>query len=192
MDKNNIIIGEFIDSINTKIDFLGCNSKIKIGDNVRAYNLRLKLYNNCYIEIGDDCVLRGSFLTHDECTILLGKNVRVNGNMNISSAEKRTVIIGDNCLISSVTIRPSDMHPIYDIETNNRINHPKDIKIGNNCWFGEDVFILKGVTIGNNSVVGAKSVVTKAVPRNVIVAGNPAQIIKTNIYWKHNLNEDKK
>lgn len=187
---NNKILGEFSDSLNAKIDFLGANSIVKIGHNVRAYNLKLKVYSNCYIEIGDNSLLRGSFLTHDECKIILGKNVRVNGNMNISVAEKRTVSIGDNCLISSVTIRPSDMHPIYDLETNARVNLPNDIIIKNNCWIGEDVFILKGVIVGSNSMIGAKSVLTKSVPKNTIVAGNPAKIIRTNIYWKHNLRED--
>lgn len=55
------------------------------------------------------------------------------------------------------------------------------IIIGENCWIGANVRICKGVTIGNNSIVAACSVVTKDVPANCIVAGNPARIVKTDI-----------
>lgn len=55
------------------------------------------------------------------------------------------------------------------------------VKIGENCWIGRNVSIMKGVTIGDNSVVAANSVVTKDVPANCIVAGNPAKVVKTDI-----------
>ena len=55
------------------------------------------------------------------------------------------------------------------------------IIIGENCWIGTNVRICKGVTIGDNSVIAACSVVTKDVPANCIVAGNPAKIVKSNI-----------
>ena len=53
------------------------------------------------------------------------------------------------------------------------------ITIGDDCWFGGSVIVLPGVTIGDNVVVGAGAVVTKDVPSNVMVAGNPARVIKT-------------
>ena len=55
----------------------------------------------------------------------------------------------------------------------------KPIKIGNNVWFGANVVVLPEVEIGNNVVVGAGSVVTKSFPDNVIIAGNPAKVIRT-------------
>ena len=57
----------------------------------------------------------------------------------------------------------------------------KPIRIGENVWIGENVRICKGVTIGNNAVIAACSVVTKDVPANAIAAGNPAKIVKTDI-----------
>lgn len=61
-------------------------------------------------------------------------------------------------------------------------NITADVKIGNNCFIGTFALILPGVTIGDEVIVGAGSVVTKDVPSNCIVAGNPAKIIKTDIH----------
>ena len=70
-------------------------------------------------------------------------------------------------------------HPV-DVKTRNSgVEYALEIKVGSNVWFGGNVTVLSGVTIGDNSIIGAGSVVTKDVPSNVIVAGNPAKIIKT-------------
>ena len=66
-----------------------------------------------------------------------------------------------------------------DIEQRNKgLEFAKPITVGNNVWFGGNVTVLAGVTIGNGVVIGAGSVVTKDVPDNVIIVGNPAKIVK--------------
>ena len=70
-------------------------------------------------------------------------------------------------------------HPIGYKERNSGIEFAKPISIGNNVWIGGNSVICPGVTLGNNVVVGAGSVVTKNFPDNVVIAGNPAKIIKT-------------
>ena len=75
---------------------------------------------------------------------------------------------------------------LYDFEYN-KIGIPKPVNIGDNVWIGGGVTILPGVTIGNNTVVAAASVVTKSFPDNVVIAGNPARIIK---YLKENNEQD--
>jgi acetyltransferase-like isoleucine patch superfamily enzyme len=104
------------------------------------------------------------------------------------------VAIGSHCLISwGVGIADSDFHPLEPAQRlidsqalapffENRPPRPKlktaPVKIGDNVWIGMNAVILKGVTIGDNSVVAAGAVVTKSIPPNTIVAGNPAVTVK--------------
>jgi acetyltransferase-like isoleucine patch superfamily enzyme len=102
--------------------------------------------------------------------------------------------IGSHCLVSwNVGIADSDFHPLEPAQRlidaqalapyfKNRPPRPElktaPVKIGDNVWIGMNAVILKGVIIGENSVVAAGSVVTKSVPPNVVVAGNPAVVVR--------------
>lgn len=92
------------------------------------------------------------------------------------------IIIGDNCSISwEVEFIDYDFHRI---NTGNGYSSPSEkIVIGDNVWIGCQSIILKGVTIGDGAVVGAGSVVTKDVPEQSLVAGNPAQVVCENVEW---------
>jgi acetyltransferase-like isoleucine patch superfamily enzyme len=94
------------------------------------------------------------------------------------------ISIGDHCAIGrNVMIMDFDAHEItYEDGSQNRITAP--VSIGKHVWIGAGATILKGVTIGDNAIIGAGSVVTKDVPPNVIVAGNPARIIRQGIQWR--------
>ena len=117
------------------------------------------------------------WITHSGKLILNGGFI--NEGVTITCAKR--VIIGNNAHIArEAVIRDYDGH--YIEETTYRTAKP--VTIGDNVWIGYRAMILKGVTIGNNSVVAANSVVTKDVPANCIVAGNPAKIIRTNINWR--------
>jgi acetyltransferase-like isoleucine patch superfamily enzyme len=87
------------------------------------------------------------------------------------------IVIGNGCMMAHGSyITDSDWHGIYDRV--NRDETVKPVRLGNNVWLGDRSTVLKGVTIGDNSIVAASSVVTKDVPANVIVAGNPAVIVR--------------
>jgi len=133
------------------------------------------------------------------CSFALGENGRctigdfslLNGAL-IMAEEK--IDIGSHCLISwNVGLADSDFHPLEPAQRmvdaqalapffENRPPRPRlktaPIKIGDNVWIGMNAVILKGVTIGDNSVVAAGSVVTKSVEPNTVVAGNPAVVVK--------------
>lgn len=113
---------------------------------------------------------------YGEGVITIGDYVMISPGTRISASD--AIHIGDSCMFATgVYITDSDWHGIYD--RINRDPEPRPITLGNNVWVGDHATILKGVTIGDNSIVGAGAVVTKPVPANVVVAGNPAKIVKT-------------
>jgi len=107
--------------------------------------------------------------------ITIGNYALITPGVRISASD--SIEIGDNCMIASgAYITDSDWHGIYDrIERN---AEPAPIRIGNNVWIGDRATVLKGVSIGDNSIVGAGAVVARDVPANVVVAGNPARVVK--------------
>lgn len=130
--------------------------------------------------------VKGRFRIYDGCNIGIENNATLefgsgymNSNSKINCFNK--ISIGNNVAISeNVIIRDSDNHDIlYD-----GYEKSKPIKIGNNVWIGLNAVILKGVTIGEGSIVAAGAVVTKDVPPNCLVAGIPARVIKENVKWK--------
>lgn len=117
-----------------------------------------------------------------------GKNIKIGENVFINACckfqDQGGIIIGDGCLIGhNVTIATLN----HETNPENRTNIiPSPVKIGKNVWIGSDSTILPGVEIGDGAIIGAGSTVTKNIPQNTIVAGNPAKIIK-----KFDVNFDK-
>lgn len=118
----------------------------------------------------------------------IGEEVGFNGIVRLLMHEPGKITVGDNCLFASeVDVTISDMHSILDATTMRRINPAQDITIGNKVWIGQRAMILKGIRIGDGSVIGAGSVVTKSIPAQCAAAGNPARLIKPNVTWDKKL-----
>lgn len=123
---------------------------------------------------------RSRLTTNDTgAEIIIGDNVGVSA-VTISAFKR--IVIGDNTLIGgNVLVTDSDWHQTdyRDRLANKGAVKSADVIIGKNVFIGTRSIILKGVTIGDNSIIGAGSVVTGDVPANVIAAGNPCKVIKS-------------
>ncbi|OOM79435.1 acyltransferase [Clostridium sp. BL-8] len=167
---------------------LNKTSKIKVDE-------KLKLNYNMIKDNGRTTILRmdensefvvGNFSVYYGGDIICFKNSKleigsgfVNSNVKIRCTE--SIKIGEDVAIShNVTIMDSDAHEII----NEGYKKTKPIVIGNHVWIGSGAMILKGVRIGDGTVIAAGSIVTHDFPNNCIAAGIPAKIIKKDVTWK--------
>ena len=108
------------------------------------------------IEIGDNFFANFNFVVLDVGKVRIGNNVQIAPNVGLYTAG----------------------HPLHPDSRNSGYEYGIDITIGDNVWIGGSVCVMPGVTIGNNAVIGAGSVVTKDIPENAIAVGNPARVLR--------------
>jgi acetyltransferase-like isoleucine patch superfamily enzyme len=171
------------------ITLLGSGNTVEIADTDYHLGVYLTLKNNSTLKIGGN-VNCYNLVTYqaDDAILEIGASVGFNGIVRLSMHEPGRLAIGDGSLFADqVEMSISDMHSIIDATTRTRLNPAKDIVIGRRVWIGSRSLILKGITIGDGSIVGAMSVVTRNVPANCVVAGNPAKIVRENATWDFTL-----
>ncbi|MDE6953444.1 MAG: sugar O-acetyltransferase [Erysipelotrichales bacterium] len=108
--------------------------------------------------------------------MIIGENFY--SNYNLVVLDGATVTFGDNVFIAPNCCFSTAGHPIDAKQRNQGLEFAYPITVGDNVWFGAHVTVLPGVKIGNNSVIGAGSVVTKDIPDNVIAVGNPCKVLR--------------
>lgn len=138
---------------------------------------RAKMLKEMFAEIGDDCYieppLRSNWGGHH---VHFGNSVYA--NFNLTLVDDTHIYVGDYTMIGpNVTIATAG-HPILPELREKAYQFNQPVHIGRNCWLGAGVVVLPGVTIGDNSVIGAGSIVTKDIPANVVAVGNPCRVLR--------------
>lgn len=108
--------------------------------------------------------------------IHLGENFYSNHNLIILDGAK--VTFGDNVFVGPNCAFYTAGHPLNPTKRNEGLEYAKPITIGNNVWLGGNVVVLPGISIGDDCVIGAGSVVTKDIPENSVAVGNPCRVIR--------------
>lgn len=104
--------------------------------------------------------------------------------VHIAVTENSKVIIGEDCMFANnIDIRTGDSHAVIDAQTGKRLNYAGDVTINRHVWIAPHSVILKNVNIGENSIIATGVIVTKSSEPGVIIGGNPASVIKTDVSW---------
>ncbi len=138
---------------------------------------RQELMKEMFAEIGDGCYIEPPFHSNwGGAHVHFGKNIYANFNLTV--VDDTHVYVGDYTMFGpNVTIATAG-HPLLPELREQGYQYNAPVRIGKNCWLGAGVVVLPGITIGDNVVVGAGSIVTKDLPSNVIAVGNPCRVLR--------------
>jgi len=146
---------------------------------------RQQLVTEIFGQVGEGAFLQGPIYIHYGRHTSLGKSFF--GNFNLTIQDDAPVSIGDNCNFGPGVTIVTPVHPMLPDERllmgtadgqKKRLCYAKPVHIGNDCWFGANVTVCPGVTIGDGCVIGAGSVVTRDIPARSFAAGVPCRVIR--------------
>lgn len=149
---------------------------------------RMALLKEILAEVGENCYVEPPLHANWGCHTHFGNNVYA--NFNLTLVDDTDIYVGDGVLFGPNVVVAVAGHPV-DPDLRRKVaqfNLP--VHIGNNVWIGAGAIILPGIAIGDNSVIGAGSVVTKDVPPNVVAVGNPCRMLREigehdrEYYWR--------
>lgn len=138
---------------------------------------RQKLMKEMFAEVGENCYIEPPFHSNfggKHCH--LGNNIYF--NFGVTLVDDTHVYIGDSTMLGPNVVIATAGHPILPELRVKAYQYNATVHIGKNCWLGAGVIVLPGITIGDNTVVGAGSVVAKDLPPNVIAVGNPCRVLR--------------
>ncbi|WP_422658394.1 maltose acetyltransferase domain-containing protein [Paenibacillus sp. EC2-1] len=180
-EKDKMIAGELYNAADAEL----VQDRLNARRLTRLYNqtveteesLRTELIKKLFGSMGQQFYIEPTFRCDYGYNIHVGENFYA--NFDSVFLDVCEIHIGDNCFIAPGVHIYTATHPLHPVERASGVEYGKPVRIGHNVWIGGRAVINPGVTIGNNVVIASGAVVTKDVPDNVVVGGNPATIIKT-------------
>lgn len=179
-EKSKMLAGELYDSSDQELVDLRVKARLLTEQfnrtSVTHKDQRQQLLKELFGSTGEHLYIEPTFNCDYGSNIYVGERFYANfGCVILDVAE---VHIGDNCLLAPQVGIYTATHPLDPEERNSGLELAKPISIGDNCWIGGRAVINPGVCLGDNVVVGAGAVVTHSFGSHVVLAGNPAKVIK--------------
>lgn len=177
-ERDKMLAGQLYDAGDAELVAM----RLKARENMRLFNdeddreKRKALVKSWFGGTGENLLIEPRFVCDYGNNIYIGDNFYANFNQTFLDVCE--IRIGDNAMFGPNCQLLTPLHPLDAKERLSGLEYGAPIMIGDNVWLGGGVTILSGVTLGDNVVVGAGSVVTKSFGDNVVIAGNPAKIIK--------------
>ena len=143
----------------------------------RLQEARAGMLKKLFAEVGEGCYIESPYFANwGGHHVHLGKNIYANAGLKL--VDDTHIYIGDCTMLGPNVVIATAGHPI-DPELRSRgLQYNMPVRIGKNCWLGAGVVVMPGVTIGDNTVIGAGSIVTKDIPSNVVAVGNPCRVMR--------------
>ncbi len=161
---------------------LGAGTRLGVNMTVRGKGNR--------VEIGEACHLHGfvNLLCSGGRLVIGDHTTMVQGSIQLH--EPGEIVIGRDCMISSqVYVSLSDIHPIFDLATGQRINPAASVYLGDHVWAGLRCMIMKGAQVGSGGIIAAGSIVSGETPTHAVVAGAPARVLREGVAWRRDFCE---
>lgn len=189
-DNNAIQIGSGAQLWHCRICVRGSNNTIEIGPGATLRRVLFKLEGSGHrVVIGRDVRVNREaqiWIEDHGCRVSIGDRTSIEQVHLAATEPEMTIDLGTDCMLAyGIEIRTGDSHPIVDANSGERLNPARAVRLGNRVWLGAQVAILKGVTLGDDCVVGTGSVLTRSPGRDgVVLAGNPAKVVRDGVRWR--------
>jgi galactoside O-acetyltransferase len=155
----------------------------------RLQSRRQELLKQLFAEVGENCYIESPYFANwGGRNVHLGSNIYANAGLKL--VDDTHIYIGDCTMLGPNVVIATAGHPIEPSLRSKGMQYNLPVRIGRNCWLGAGVIVMPGITIGDNSVIGAGSVVTRDIPSGVIAVGNPCRVLRDigehdrEYYWR--------
>ena len=138
---------------------------------------RYEMLKKLFAEVGENCYIESPYFANwGGHHVHLGSNIYANAGLKL--VDDTHIYIGDCTMLGPNVVIATAGHPIDPELRAKGLQYNLPVHIGRNCWLGAGVIVMPGVTIGDNTVIGAGSIVTKDIPSGVVAVGNPCRVMR--------------